>query len=229
MRKKKYGRRKKAYNKKRKYSKRKYNKASVMRVKPGILVAERCFTRLIYSTRLDLTPAAAATDSYVFSGNSIFDPDFTGGGAQPLGYDQWATLYNKYRVHGSKIKGTFVATSGSHFPCKIVICPQDDSTTVTGVDNAAPRPGAKTVITNGYGGPVSRLKLYASTKKQLGMQSISQETGFAAAIGGNPSLRWYWAVSVGTIDSTTLIAGLYAEIQIEYYVEFYDVVDLILS
>lgn len=30
--------------------------------------------------------------------NSIFDPDRTGVGHQPLGYDQWATFYNRYRV-----------------------------------------------------------------------------------------------------------------------------------
>lgn len=219
--------RKKRYNKK--LARRRRNKASVTRLPTGSLVAERTFTKLRYTQRIDLTPAAAATESYVFSGNSAFDPDVTGAGAQPLGFDQYATLYNKYRVRGSKMKVTAAVTSGSHFPCKITIYPQDDNASATGVDNAAARPNSKTRVTAGYGSPNVTLSKYMSSKKQLGVKSINEETSFAALVNANPSIRWYWCVSVGTIDATTNIAGLYAEVEITYYVEFYDVVDLILS
>lgn len=30
--------------------------------------------------------------------NSLYDPDFTGGGVQPTTFDQWMTLYDRYRV-----------------------------------------------------------------------------------------------------------------------------------
>lgn len=39
-----------------------------------------------------------ASGLYTFNLNSVFDPNRTGGGHQPYGYDQFATLYNRYRV-----------------------------------------------------------------------------------------------------------------------------------
>lgn len=32
--------------------------------------------------------------------NSIYDPDRTGVGHQPLGHDEWSTMYTRYRVYG---------------------------------------------------------------------------------------------------------------------------------
>jgi hypothetical protein len=43
--------------------------------------------------------------------NSIFDPDLTGTGHQPYGYDQLSALYNRYRVLSSSWKITFHAES----------------------------------------------------------------------------------------------------------------------
>lgn len=40
---------------------------------------------------------------YVFRANSIYDPNYTGAGHQPLGRDIYAELYDQYMVIGSKI------------------------------------------------------------------------------------------------------------------------------
>jgi len=39
---------------------------------------------------------------YAFRASSCFDPDFTGAGHQPRGFDQWKLLYNMYIVNVSK-------------------------------------------------------------------------------------------------------------------------------
>jgi hypothetical protein len=44
---------------------------------------------------------------------SIFDPDLTGIGHQPLGRDQWAEQYNDYAVLASTMSATFSATNTS--------------------------------------------------------------------------------------------------------------------
>lgn len=40
---------------------------------------------------------------YFFSANSLFDPNRTGGGHQPLKFDQIMAMYDKYHVTGAKI------------------------------------------------------------------------------------------------------------------------------
>jgi len=43
--------------------------------------------------------ASAGGDyTYIFRLNSLFDPDYTGGGHQPMGHDELATLYDNYQV-----------------------------------------------------------------------------------------------------------------------------------
>lgn len=42
----------------------------------------------------------AVNAEFVMSLTSAFDPEITNAGAQPRGFDQWANLYNNYRVTG---------------------------------------------------------------------------------------------------------------------------------
>lgn len=64
---------------------------------------KRQMVRLKYSDTMQLTPGLASAAEYTYRCNSLFDPDSTGVGHQPRTFDQWALLYNKYTVIGSKI------------------------------------------------------------------------------------------------------------------------------
>jgi len=49
---------------------------------------------------LDAPSGGIAQD--IYRANSVFDPYQPTGGHQPMGFDQWATIYNKYTVVGSR-------------------------------------------------------------------------------------------------------------------------------
>lgn len=55
------------------------------------------------------TPTAAsnALAFYHYKANGLYDPDTTGIGHQPLGFDQFTPIYNHYVVLGARIKATF--------------------------------------------------------------------------------------------------------------------------
>lgn len=58
-----------------------------------------------YADRITLPATVAGNNSvYVFRANSLFDPDLTGVGHQPMFYDDMAAHYNKYTVMWSTIK-----------------------------------------------------------------------------------------------------------------------------
>lgn len=57
-----------------------------------------------YSAAIQLDPGAAGImASHVFSANGLYDPDITGTGHQPMGFDQLTPLYDHYTVIAAKI------------------------------------------------------------------------------------------------------------------------------
>ena len=101
--------------KKRKYTKKKSviprspSRLSYPGVCPDVMQVQLTYSRSGAFT-------GAAPRSNVFRGNSCFDPDFSGVGAQPRGFDQWKAFYRRYRVIASKCTargGTVAASNAS--------------------------------------------------------------------------------------------------------------------
>lgn len=67
-------------------------------------LSNRFKTTLTYVDNLTMNPAVGSAASHLFSCNSLFDPDVTGVGHQPRGFDQMMQLYKHYHVIGSKIE-----------------------------------------------------------------------------------------------------------------------------
>jgi hypothetical protein len=64
---------------------------------------------LAYSERVAMTEAAGGVGiTYAFSLNSLFDPNATGVGAQPVGFDEISAMYGQYRVWKARVKLTFM-------------------------------------------------------------------------------------------------------------------------
>ena len=70
-------------------------------LKTGI-VPDKLRVRMRYFFKFDLDISAIGQD-FVFRANGCFDPEVTGVGGQPRGFDQYATLYDRYVVTSSKI------------------------------------------------------------------------------------------------------------------------------
>lgn len=97
--------RRKKYAKKRKYKKRMFKKRRRPRrsrlTMGGFPTSKKCLLR--YATTVTLNPGAGQIVKHQFAANGCFDPDLTGTGHQPRGFDQWMQNYSHYTVIGSKI------------------------------------------------------------------------------------------------------------------------------
>lgn len=69
-------------------------------------------TKMKYSTIIQLNPGVGAPAYHTFSANSIYDPDVTGTGHQPKGFDELTALFDHYCVLGSKLSATYIPTDG---------------------------------------------------------------------------------------------------------------------
>ncbi len=74
-------------------------------------IKPRILTTLKYHALLPLSAATGAGGQYLFRLGSLYDPDFTGTGHQPYGFDALAGIYTRYRVLRTKWKIIFTGTS----------------------------------------------------------------------------------------------------------------------
>lgn len=57
-----------------------------------------------YIDQITMTSISGETKNYVYVTNNLYDPNSTGGGHQPQGFDDMASIYDRYTVIGAKIE-----------------------------------------------------------------------------------------------------------------------------
>lgn len=95
------------------------------------MLKQKTTAHLRYVDVVSVNAGSAAIASHVFRANSIFDPDFTSTGHQPLMRDEYALLYASYRVISSKIKVTPVASTTTNVVPSFYGVFRDDDSVLT--------------------------------------------------------------------------------------------------
>lgn len=102
------------------------------------------------------TVAGLGVLDQVFRANSLFDPDRTGAGTQPRGFDQFTPLYARYRVLGLGWRIEFAAASIAYPCCAGLVNGTQVFTTITDAGEVLHSPvrvsssGATSVVYQGY-------------------------------------------------------------------------------
>lgn len=189
-------------------------------------VPDQMLVKMKYVQLFTLSSAGGNTAHQVFRGNSIFDPDFTGVGGQPMSRDQWQDFYQRYTVTGSSIKVEYnLQASADGIGSIMGIVPVDTSGAVTGIGQAIELPYSKHIsVPNNQSVPLV-LKNYITTKKKFGYKNILQEDDLSATFGANPVEQYFWNVYMITADAlSSSTANCVATIT--YYVRMFDRKDL---
>lgn len=94
-------------------------------LRPPVLPATvRQRGQLYYEAGLGMTLAVSGNvNTYFFTANGIFDPNITGTGHQPIGFDQMMLLYEQATVVRSSIEVTFNVGAGLTANCGIALFP----------------------------------------------------------------------------------------------------------
>lgn len=78
----------------------------------------RQFVQFVYNDIVSLSSSTSglASTPYVFSLNGAYDPDVTGTGHQPRGFDQWMALYKRFKVYKADVEIRFsVPTNATNY------------------------------------------------------------------------------------------------------------------
>lgn len=174
----------------------------------------RINAKFVYGGDIRLNSGVLSLVSNVFRGNSIFDPDWTGIGSQPLGHDQYAALYLRYRVIASKFEVWFAANT-TEVVNSICILPSNDSASILWPE-ATQMPGAKIAMTTGRtGNSTGYLSQYVTAAQMKGDNKLATDKDMEATFGSNPNIAWFWHLIVQSPGATA--PDMRCNVRITYY------------
>jgi hypothetical protein len=181
---------------------------------------------LTYSQQyLHIITNSAAAARQQFSMNSLFDPDFTGTGAQPEFFDQLSTLYNRYRCYGSAIKVSLIPFSAGtqiNTPVGVILVPTAQSLASSSYEDAAGLPRAQNKISTGNMDYKNQTLVAShSVSEILGVKDVEGSDRLQALVTASPSEQCLWGIVARTIDGIT-VSDLAISVRITYDVEFFD-------
>jgi hypothetical protein len=167
---------------------------------------------------------AAALDTYFWRGNGAYDPDYTGVGHQPFGYDQWTAFFDRYTVISSSVE-LKVISGATPTPCTLALVPTRTTTDFATVGEAIESPWARFGILDDNNPVPVHLKhrmpshvILETTKKK-----IMDDDVYSGGTTSDPTHPWYWAVCAGTYSGNL---DLYLAMKITYRIRFYEPVQL---
>lgn len=190
---------KKAYkNPRNVYLKKITSQALNFKQTPSIPLPSQFRTTLRYSTyQVVINPGAAGTvSSHIFSANGLYDPDITGTGHQPIGFDQFMAMYDHYVVQRSRMTIQVSNRDGSYSQV-VVLSLQDDVTATGNLDTMIENGQSVNAMVTPAGGSKAHctLSLSADVLKFLG-----KKTGDASEIKGsasaNPTEQCFFHISI---------------------------------
>lgn len=181
------------------------------------IMPDRFYTRLNYDFNNYQLMASSSSGTLLIAGNSCFDPDKTGVGHQPLGFDQFVGFYNRYRVHKSSITVELINTTLS---CHIVCTPTTTSIYPATVTDALESPYTMSMPISSSVFKMVKTRAI-STKKIWGMQSITQDDLYQALYSADPARLWLWKIQSESFDGATSMS-LRVNIKVAYEVEFFE-------
>lgn len=187
-------------------------------------------TKLRFVNSETLNASASSIGWQHYSANSAFDPkaNATTGDHQPLGWDQYAALYDKYIVLGAKCTVEFLNVVDNNTlteVSRIGIALTTDKTPSTDPDYLDTLPSTVSAILTPQIGYKKLVKKY-SAKKFNGVTNVKDNDELGALTTASPSHQDYFQVFQAPIvtSGTTFNdpAVIEFRVQIDYIVMFRD-------
>lgn len=173
-------------------------------------------TKLTYYDVVTISTGAGSAGTRVYSTNGLYDPDVTGGGHQPMPFDQLMLSFEHYVVTRSVCKVNFKNTS-SLYTEAISISLNASATPVTAYGS---------LVENGvlvrdrlvqfpYDGSVKALTMPCDVGKFGDVVRLVDNPNYEGSISANPTEQSYFHISVWNPDSVSSIDCI-----CEIYLEF---------
>ena len=155
------------------------------------------------SHTIDINPGLAGVPGvHVFSANGMYDPDITGVGQQPLGFDQMSVLFDHYTVTKANISVT-AWNNDSTYPQAFGIAMMDVATVLLSAEEYIEQGNVTVGFTeaNGVSGSVKTISLNQNMS-QFFSKNVLQENDFRGGSTFNPAESGFFHIWCSPFSST---------------------------
>jgi len=169
-----------------------------------------------------ITPSASSATAYVFSANGCYDPDITGTGINPIGFDQMMSFYNHYTVMRSRIRVVATHVTSGMMPCASVVL--SGSSTVNTSIQSVMENGDLSWVTLSYAGAMgcsAKLTRSVDCGKFQGVDDVLDDPNMRGDSASNPTEQLYFHIMVWNPYSAS-VPTLDFQAIIEYDVMFHE-------
>lgn len=169
------------------------------------------WTTMVFTQRNNMaTGALGAPGIQLYRLNSLFDPDATGVGQQPMFYDQLSPIYQRYCVYQVEYK-IVVCNQSTSLDAIVGIQANADATTSTDVDRYIMNGNCEWNIVERNNG--AAIRTFQGTVDLPSMASMTKEQYMAddqyqGIVSGNPGIQFYLKVFAANVDETSGTTGL---------------------
>lgn len=175
--------------------------------------------RLTYYDSGSLTTTSGTLNSYVFSVNGLYDPNITGTGHQPAGFDQMMIFYDHYVVVGAKATVTYYNTSSAARP-QIALSLNSTVTPVTDITvlNETGYVVRDYLNNSGVDSGIKTLSMTCNVAKFQGVPQPKDDPELWGTAAANPVEQSYYNISVW--DNNAVTCAITFQILMEFDVWF---------
>jgi len=185
---------------------------------------DRLYTTLKYVQQENLSyTGLGAIALKQFRLNGLYDPDYSGIGHQPYGYDQLTPLYGRYLVYGCKYSCQFTNTS-TLMQADVALQVRPNTTVFTTWNTLCEAQYSNKRVLGIEGGrSMQTIKGYTSIAKAFGQTKATVRTDdtFQSLVSTNPTRPPTLTIYVKSLDTATSTA-VYCLTTLQYYCVFYD-------
>ncbi len=179
---------------------------------------DRLMTTLRYYELDNFQSVAGVAAQVGFRWNSIYDPNYSAGGHQPLYRDTYASIYDHYSVVSAKATIRFVTQNDAANSVVTAVTDDDTTPSTTFTTVAEQNHGWSRMLGHADGsGSTADVVLHWDCKQILGIDPFASQT-YKTAVGSNPSEESLLWLSNFSLFGTTVTVAY--SIMIEYNVLF---------
>ncbi|WP_445779496.1 hypothetical protein, partial [Shewanella sp.] len=207
----------KPYPKKSPFYPRSTNRKTIVNL--GTTIPDATVVKLKYCDDLNISvPATVNGANYLIRCNSIYDPDSSSVGHQPLGHDQWSAFYQRYVVTKATLTATFKSSTGDPtYGSNVGICIIANPGETIGLPDTFMENNRTSYAYNTKWTGPSRITKVFHPNLFFGNDNIIDDDSKGALFGANPADQAYFQMKMWSPNQSSPAAHtVYVNIAVTY-------------